>query len=143
MPIKRDLINQLTFPLSMSKILIKESKNIDVNNRLEVAALKELLPYFKALCEENRINIIRLLLEREHCVCELIDKLNLSQSTVSHHVKILKQAGLLNERRRGTWNYYSLNQNGFRQYAVILEEKLFQPVSKALFKECPSANTRC
>ncbi len=105
--------------------------------------MKDLLPYFKALCEENRISIICLLLEREHCVCELIEKLNLSQSTVSHHIKILKQAGLLNERRCGTWNYYSINQSGFKQYAVILEEKLFQPVSKAVFKECPSANTRC
>ena len=105
--------------------------------------MKELLPYFKALCEENRINIVCLLLEREHCVCELIDKLDLSQSTVSHHLKILKQAGLLNERRRGTWNYYSLNKSGFKQYARALEEKLFQPVSKAVFQECPAAKERC
>jgi ArsR family transcriptional regulator len=110
---------------------------------LEAVILKELLPYFKALCEENRINIIRLLLEREHCVCELMEKLNLSQSTVSHHVKILKQAGLLNERSRGKWNYYSLHKSGFKQYASLLEEKLFQPVAKSVFKECPAAKTQC
>ena len=105
--------------------------------------MQELLPYFKALCEVNRIIIIKLLLEREHCVCELIDELQLSQSTVSHHIKILKQAGLLNERRRGTWSYYSINKSGFKEYASVLEEKLFHPVSKAVFKECPKANTQC
>jgi len=105
--------------------------------------LKELLPFFKALGEENRIAIICLLLEREHCVNELMEKLNLSQSTVSHHLKILKQAGLLNERSRGNWNCYSLNKSGFKQYATVLEKKLFQPVAKSVFKECPAAKTRC
>lgn len=104
--------------------------------------MEQLLPYFKALGEENRIKIIHLLLEREHCVCELIKKLNLSQSTVSHHVKILKEAGLLNDRRRGTWNYYSLNQSGFQQYASALEKKLFQPVAQAIFIECPRDHKR-
>lgn len=105
--------------------------------------MEQLLPYFKAFCEEKRIKIVNLLLDREHCVCELMELLNLSQSTISHHIKILKQAGLLNERRHGTWNYYSLNQSGFKQYALILEEKLFHPVSKAIFKECPALNKRC
>lgn len=108
--------------------------------------MEDLLPYFKAFCAKQRIKIVHLLLEREHCVCELIEKLNLSQSTISHHIKILKQAGLLNERRRGTWNYYSLDKNGFARYASILEEKLFTPVSKAIFKECPNisnSNNKC
>ncbi len=105
--------------------------------------MEQLLPYFKALCDEKRIKIVSLLLEREHCVCELIEKLNLSQSTVSHHIKIVKQAGLLNERRCGTWNYYSINQSGFAQYASELEEKLFNPVSKAVYKECPSIKKGC
>ena len=100
--------------------------------------MEQLLPYFKALCDQQRVNIVSLLLEREHCVCELVEKLGLSQSTVSRHVKILKETGLLNDRRRGTWNYYSLNKNSFKRYASILDEKLFQPVSKSVFKECPS-----
>jgi ArsR family transcriptional regulator len=106
-------------------------------------ALEQLLPYFKALSDQQRVNIVRLLLEREHCVCELVEKLGLSQSTVSHHIKILKEIGLLNDRRRGTWNYYSINKNGFQRYASILDEKLFQPVSKSVFKECPSFNKGC
>ena len=98
----------------------------------------EMAELFKILGDENRVKIIGLLLEREHCVCELIEKLILSQSTVSHHLKIMKSAGLLNDRSRGTWNYYSLNKEGFARFAALLDEKLFLPVSLSTFKECPS-----
>ena len=100
--------------------------------------MKELLPLFKTLCDENRVKIVSLLVEREHCVCELIEELNLSQSTVSHHIKVLKHAGLLNERQRGTWKYYSLHKENIAHYAVAIEEKLFQPVAQSTFQECPS-----
>lgn len=100
--------------------------------------MKELLPLFKTLCDENRVKIISLLVEREHCVCELIEELKLSQSTVSHHLKVLKHAGLLNERQRGTWKYYSLNKKSFAEYAAVVEEKLFKPVFQSTFRECPS-----
>jgi ArsR family transcriptional regulator len=72
-----------------------------------------------------------------------MEQLNLSQSTVSHHVKILKRAGMLDERRSGTWNYYSLNKSGFAQVQSLFEDRLFMPVSKAVFRECPSFKKNC
>jgi ArsR family transcriptional regulator, arsenate/arsenite/antimonite-responsive transcriptional repressor len=105
--------------------------------------MKDLLLLFKTLGDEKRIKIVGLLLEREHCVCELIELLNLSQPTVSHHLKIMKKGGLLNERRRGTWNYYSLKKEGFAASAALLEERLFLPVAQSSFRECPSINKKC
>lgn len=99
--------------------------------------MEKLLPYFKALCDEKRMKIVKLLLEGERCVCELIDKLDLSQATVSHHVAILKQAGLLRDRRQGKLNYYSLDQKGFNRYAEIMERELFEPVSSVVLRKCP------
>ena len=55
-----------------------------IRDRYGGRALEQLLLYFKALCDQQRVNIVSLLLEREHCVCELVEKLDLSQSTVSH-----------------------------------------------------------
>lgn len=100
--------------------------------------MENLLPYFKALCDENRVRIVGILLEREHCVCELIDRLDLSQSTVSHHVRILKDAGLISDRRQGKWNYYSLDKEGFARYAALLDRDLFSPVSNTAWRECPA-----
>lgn len=54
-----------------------------------------------------------MLAEQEMCVCEIIDKLGMSQPAVSHHLKILKHANLVNDTREGKWIYYSLNENVF------------------------------
>ncbi len=95
--------------------------------------MNELSPFFKALCEDVRLKIIALLMPRELCVCEIIEQLNLSQPAVSHHMKILKQAGLVNDRREGRWIFYSLDKERFMQLARLLDEQLFEPVSS-----CPS-----
>jgi len=93
--------------------------------------VKHLRPYFKTLCEDHRLEIIGLLIEREHCVCELIDKLNLSQATVSYHVKKLSDAGLIQCRQLGKSTYCSLDKQGFESYHTMLHERLFKPVAKA------------
>ncbi len=65
---------------------------------------------FKALGDPARIAILATLARAEHevCVCDFTSGLELNQSTVSHHLKILKDAGLVTSVRRGTWGYYSL-----------------------------------
>ncbi len=95
--------------------------------------MNELSPFFKALCEDVRLKIIALLMPRELCVCEIIEQLNLSQPAVSHHMKILKQAGLVNDRRDGRWIFYSLDKERFMQLEHLLDEQLFEPV-----RNCPS-----
>ena len=63
---------------------------------------------FKALADETRLRILRLLEAREMCVCEVMVALGLTQPTASHHLGILENAGLAKDRKEGKWVFYSL-----------------------------------
>ncbi|HSW29338.1 MAG TPA: metalloregulator ArsR/SmtB family transcription factor [Longimicrobiales bacterium] len=67
-----------------------------------------LLGIFQALADENRLRILEVLREGEHCVCELQSSLALAQSLLSHHLRALREAGLVRDRRDGRWVYYRL-----------------------------------
>lgn len=87
---------------------------------------KDLVRIFKALGDEKRLCILSLLRQGERCACVLLEHLNLSQPTLSHHMKILCEAQLVTGRKEGKWVYYSLNT----AQARVLEEavhQLFQP----------------
>lgn len=71
--------------------------------------LEQTALWFHALADETRLRIIEHLLEGEQCVCDLTDFLQTGQSRLSFHLKTLKDAGLLQDRREGRWIYYSLN----------------------------------
>jgi ArsR family transcriptional regulator len=75
---------------------------------------------FHALSEPIRIQVLELLRSQELCVCELCDKLGTTQSKLSFHLKILKEAQLVCARQSGRWIYYSLNLTQF----MVLEEYL-------------------
>ncbi len=64
--------------------------------------------FFKALGDETRQRMLSLLLEREMCVCELITALKIPQPTISHHLGILDNAGLVQTRKEGKWVFYSI-----------------------------------
>ncbi len=72
--------------------------------------LTEEAALFKALGDPARVAILATLARAEHevCVCDFTSGLDLNQSTVSHHLKLLKDAGFVTSERRGTWGYYSL-----------------------------------
>jgi ArsR family transcriptional regulator len=78
---------------------------------------------FKALADPHRVRIVNLLATSPDpvCVCELTRPLGLSQPTVSHHLKKLVQAGLLEREQRGTWAYYSLNHDTLGRLAATVE----------------------
>lgn len=78
-------------------------------SRLNEKTLSSEAKIFKALADLNRLKIIRLLKEGELCACELTIALSNSQSTVSHHISILKNAGLIKERKEGKWSYFRLS----------------------------------
>jgi ArsR family transcriptional regulator len=71
--------------------------------------LRQTARWFHALGDETRLRIIDRLSEGEQCVCELTDLLETGQSRLSFHLKILKDVGILKDRREGRWVYYSLN----------------------------------
>ena len=76
---------------------------------LPVEARAELAARFKALADPTRVAIVnRLAAAPEVCVCDLTASFDLSQPTISHHLKILREAGLVESSRRGTWAYYRL-----------------------------------
>lgn len=86
--------------------------------------MRELIKVFKALSDETRIRLLKLLQQRELCVCELMQSLNMTQSRVSRNLGILKDAGLVKDRRNGLWVHYSLDQKSFNRYAVPILELL-------------------
>ena len=76
---------------------------------------------FKALSDPNRLLILETLQNEERCACRLLEDLEISQSTLSHHMKILCEAGFVDANRRGKWMHYSPNQEGFSKAKSILE----------------------
>ena len=64
---------------------------------------------FKAFCDENRLAILKMLCGGEKCACKLQDALVIGQSTLSHHMKILCESGIVNARKEGKWTYYAIN----------------------------------
>ena len=69
---------------------------------------KKMALVFKALSDENRIRILKLLRGGEKCACKLLEELSISQPTLSHHMKILCDSGLVTGRREGKWMHYSI-----------------------------------
>ena len=76
---------------------------------------------FKAFCDENRLMILEILQSGEKCACHLLKKINISQSTLSHHMKILCESGVVACRRQGKWSYYSIDAEKLEQAAAYLE----------------------
>lgn len=77
---------------------------------------------FKALGDENRLYILTLLQSGEKCACKLLEALNISQPTLSHHMKLLCDANLVIGQKRGKWVHYSLSQEGADYAKKILAE---------------------
>jgi ArsR family transcriptional regulator, arsenate/arsenite/antimonite-responsive transcriptional repressor len=74
-----------------------------------IVTLSDLL---KVVTEENRLHLLCLLTRGTHCVCELMSHTSLSQSLISHHLKDLKDAGLIKDEKKGQWVHYSLTEKG-------------------------------
>ena len=65
---------------------------------------------FKAFCDENRLTILEMLQSGEKCACVLLEKLNITQPTLSHHMKILVDSGIVTARKESRWMYYSIKR---------------------------------
>jgi ArsR family transcriptional regulator len=87
-----------------------------------IFAVKELIKAAKALSDETRLRILNLLLEREACVCEVMQALGISQTRASRNLKILSDAGFLKMRREGLWTNYSIDSDGLKDYQIRLIE---------------------
>ena len=82
---------------------------------------KQMALIFKALSDENRIRILKLLHNGEMCACKLLDALNISQPTLSHHMKILCDAGIVTGRKEGKWTHYTICCEGVRTVRMLIQ----------------------
>ncbi len=86
--------------------------------------MKAFIRVMKALSDPNRARVLKLLQEKELCVCEIQNVLGLAQSTVSKHMKLLEDAGLVDRKRQGTWILYSLADSSETEYANTMLSEL-------------------
>ena len=77
---------------------------------------------FKAFCDENRLTILEMLQSGEKCACILLEKLNITQPTLSHHMKILVDSGIVAARKEGKWTHYSISAAGCKKAAILLKK---------------------
>lgn len=91
---------------------------------------------FHALADEIRVDVVKLLLNGERCVCELMAELGLAQSRLSWHLKTLSDAGIITGRREGRWNYYSLNADAIAQARGLLDAMKPSPRRLAVREAC-------
>ncbi|WP_432404302.1 ArsR/SmtB family transcription factor [Wukongibacter sp. M2B1] len=83
--------------------------------------MEKQIEIFKALSDKNRLLIIEMLSCGELCACDIIEGLELTQPTVSHHMKILQHAGLVNSKKNGKWTIYSLDKGAFNDLCKFIE----------------------
>lgn len=81
---------------------------------------------FKAFCDEKRLRILELLRGGEKCACKLLEDLDVGQSSLSYHMKILVESGVVESRQEGKWTHYTISEKG-SDYATELLKTLTTP----------------
>ena len=85
-------------------------------NKMDVALI------CKALSDSNGLEIVQMLSEGEKCGCKLLERFEITQPTLSHHMKTLVESGMVNDRKEGKWHYYSLNTETFSGFKKYIED---------------------
>ena len=88
--------------------------------------MRELVKVFKALGDKNRLRILKMLQHKKMCVCELSAALGITRPSVSRHLGLMKDAGLVQDERNGQWIDYSLCKNAVNKYASVIQLHLNQ-----------------
>lgn len=83
---------------------------------------KERATIFKAFCDENRLQILDLLCSGEQCACVLLEQLDLGQSGLSYHMKILVESGVVASRQEGKWTHYKISEAGRARALALLAD---------------------
>lgn len=90
---------------------------------------------FKALSDEKRLFILKLLKKGEKCACKLLEDMDICQSSLSYHMKILVESGIVTGRQDGKWTHYSISKKG-SEYAVELLKTLTTAEDEGTKAEC-------
>ncbi len=108
--------------MTRNDICAKLYISIIIDVRCIMTNYKEIIKIFKAFDDSNRLRILELLQDSEKCACVLLEDLNIGQSTLSHHMKILCDAGVVDGRKEGKWMYYSISEEGADKAKKTLAE---------------------
>ena len=95
---------------------------------------KKIASMFKAFCDENRLQVLQLLRDGERCACSILDEMQITQPTLSHHMKILCDSGVVVGRKEGKWMHYSLSEDGLKNLMNYLNE--FMKNTKMCDRNC-------
>jgi ArsR family transcriptional regulator len=79
---------------------------------------------FKAFCDETRLKVLELLQSGEKCACVLLEQVKVGQPTLSHHMKILVESGIVNARKEGRWMHYSINEDCCKDIVLMVQEMI-------------------
>ena len=93
-------------------------------NKKSIKGFKKVIDFLKAITEENRLKILCILKDGEKCVCDIWQCLKLPQNLVSHHLKVLKDFGLISSKKVGLKVFYKLNQKVVKKYLKELNKIL-------------------
>ncbi len=91
---------------------------------MQIKNYKESERVFKAFCDENRLQILEMLRSGEKCACVLLEQMEITQPTLSHHMKILVESGVVSPRKDGKWTYYSISDAGAQTAKRLLSDIL-------------------
>lgn len=91
---------------------------------------------FKALGDERRLRILEILHNGEKCTCTLTDEVNMPQSSLSYHMKILCEAGIVIGREDGKWTHYQISKQGGEKALSLLKEIIAVDETKNIFDKC-------
>lgn len=86
--------------------------------------MKNTAAIFKALGDTTRLEIVRMLFHKELCVCDILDAFSMSQPAISHHLRILREAGVVLDRKEGKWVLYRLNPAAAKKIHAFTENLL-------------------
>lgn len=97
---------------------------------------KEDVKMIKALADENRLSILELLQDGEKCGCVILERLNITQPTLSHHMKILCDSGIVDSCKDGKWMHYSLSFEGSKRLRNLIERYTIDDKKSTEYKKC-------
>jgi ArsR family transcriptional regulator len=107
---------------------------VQIRSRETMARRANTAEWFHALSDETRLEIVAMLSNGERCVCDLMDALDVAQSRLSFHLKVVKDAGIVMDRKDGRWVHYSLNRERIEEMEALVHS--MKPSSRARVASC-------
>lgn len=98
--------------------------------------------FMKALGDETRVKIFHMLSQGELCACDILDEFDITQPTLSYHMKILNDSGLVNSRRDGIWMKYTINTGNLKALTAFLQDIAAGNLNRIMMQEVQGSDTR-